>query len=275
MRANLERAKAVIEESIGDRNITPGAGSKLDFPTRTFMEYNLGFDFGNVRIHTDSKSANSAKLLNASAYTVGHDIIFANGQYSPQYPDGKRLLAHELIHVIQQSKYSNYGERSTQTVRPNRNKQNVIPSTEQAAQQFLVLSRLRGILAKHRTLQGDENLELTSSLREDMLVFMPEKDIAKIRFPAPSVDDVIDQIRRNEISLVQGPETISERTQRILAEGPISGTQTTTTTGSLPDWLSLYDKGVAGFHVTIPSGSDPPLEARLASSFKRKGRHLG
>ena len=105
--------------------------------------------------------------------------------------------------VIQQSKSSNYGERSTQTVRSNRNKQNVIPGTEQAAQQFLVLSRLRRILAKHRTLQGDENLELTSSLREDMLVFMPEKDIAKIRFPAPSVDDVIDQIRRNEISLVQ------------------------------------------------------------------------
>ncbi len=60
-------------------------------------------DFSRVRVHTDNKAADSARAVNALAYTVGSDIVFASGQYAPLTTGGQRLLAHELAHVIQQS----------------------------------------------------------------------------------------------------------------------------------------------------------------------------
>ncbi|HEX6899531.1 MAG TPA: DUF4157 domain-containing protein [Thermoanaerobaculia bacterium] len=63
------------------------------------------FDFGDVRIHTDSRAARSAAAVNALAYTVGPNIVFGTGQYSPGTASGRELLAHELVHVAQQSAY--------------------------------------------------------------------------------------------------------------------------------------------------------------------------
>jgi Domain of unknown function (DUF4157) len=77
-------------------------GSSLDLTTRTFMERRFGHDFSNVRIHTGGKAAASAKALNASAYTVGREIVFGEGLYSPHSREGRRLLMHELTHVVQQ-----------------------------------------------------------------------------------------------------------------------------------------------------------------------------
>src|SRR5205085_1565786 len=59
-------------------------------------------DFSRVRIHIDAKAAESAQKVNALAYTSGHDIVFGAGQYEPTTRDGKRLIAHELTHVMQQ-----------------------------------------------------------------------------------------------------------------------------------------------------------------------------
>jgi hypothetical protein len=61
-----------------------------------------GFDFSRIRVHTDDQAAESARSLNAQAYTVGRDIVFAEGQYAPHTTAGQRLLAHELTHVVQQ-----------------------------------------------------------------------------------------------------------------------------------------------------------------------------
>jgi hypothetical protein len=55
-----------------------------------------------VRVHTDAKAAESARSLNALAYTLGHNVVFAAGRYRPSASEGRRLLAHELVHVIQQ-----------------------------------------------------------------------------------------------------------------------------------------------------------------------------
>jgi outer membrane lipoprotein SlyB len=66
------------------------------------MRSHFGRDFSRVRIHTDTKAAVSAKALNAAAYTVGREIVFGAGRYTPYSVEGKRLLAHELTHVIQQ-----------------------------------------------------------------------------------------------------------------------------------------------------------------------------
>lgn len=77
-------------------------GQSLDNQTRTFFESRIGYDFGQVRVHTDEKAARSAGMVNALAYTVGKDVVFGPGQYNPGTEGGKRLLAHELTHVMQQ-----------------------------------------------------------------------------------------------------------------------------------------------------------------------------
>jgi hypothetical protein len=81
-------------------------GQPLDENTRLFMESRFGHDFSNVRVHTDSKAAESAQAVNALAYTVGKNIAFDAGQYTPTTNSGKQLLAHELAHVMQQKQSS-------------------------------------------------------------------------------------------------------------------------------------------------------------------------
>src|SRR5437879_1248547 len=78
------------------------AGQPLDLTTRAFMEPRFEHDFSQVRVHADAKAAQSARSLNALAYTVGHDVVFDAGQYAPRTSEGRRLLAHELTHVVQQ-----------------------------------------------------------------------------------------------------------------------------------------------------------------------------
>jgi hypothetical protein len=77
-------------------------GQSLDPDTRTFMEVRFGHDFSQVRVHTDAKAAESARAVNAMAYTAGQDVVFSAGQYTPRTNAGQRLLAHELTHVVQQ-----------------------------------------------------------------------------------------------------------------------------------------------------------------------------
>ena len=79
-------------------------GRTLDPQTRGFMEARFGHDFGRVRIHSDGRAAESARALNASAYTVGRDIVFGAGKFAPASDTGRSLLAHELTHVAQQEK---------------------------------------------------------------------------------------------------------------------------------------------------------------------------
>jgi Domain of unknown function (DUF4157) len=79
------------------------SGHPLDPSIRAAFESRFGRDFRHVRVHTGSEAAASARSINALAYTAGADIVFANGRYSPHTDDGKRLLAHELAHTVQQS----------------------------------------------------------------------------------------------------------------------------------------------------------------------------
>jgi hypothetical protein len=77
-------------------------GRPLDAGTRAFFEPRLGADLGDVRIHTDYRADQSARAIHALAYTVGSNVVFAGQQYSPAETSGKRLLGHELTHVLQQ-----------------------------------------------------------------------------------------------------------------------------------------------------------------------------
>ncbi|MGH7468839.1 MAG: DUF4157 domain-containing protein [Longimicrobiales bacterium] len=109
---------------------TRGGGSPLPDTIRTFMETRFGHYFGDVRIHNDSHTAQMTKALHAEAFTTGRDIYFGPGRFAPHVTEGKKLLAHELTHVVQQrSTGANQGGQTH--IQPYRLKG--FPATEEAA----------------------------------------------------------------------------------------------------------------------------------------------
>ncbi|TMD48597.1 MAG: DUF4157 domain-containing protein [Chloroflexi bacterium] len=92
-----EQEPSLVKEVVGS-----GGGAPLDNDTRGFMESRLGADFSDVRVHTDATASESAQAVQAHAYTVGNDVVFQSGKYAPENDSGKRMLAHELTHVVQQ-----------------------------------------------------------------------------------------------------------------------------------------------------------------------------
>lgn len=93
---SLMEAPSIVHDAINS------GGKKLDPSTQSFMEDKFGYDFSTVKIHDDAVAARSAQSVNALAYTSGNDIVFNKGQYTPDTNSGKKLLAHELTHVVQQ-----------------------------------------------------------------------------------------------------------------------------------------------------------------------------
>ena len=85
-------------------NTLQDRGRPLPESMRAFFEPRFGYDFSHVRIHTDTQATRATHGLNARAFTIGHHIVFGVGQYDPARSEGRRLLAHELTHVIQQSR---------------------------------------------------------------------------------------------------------------------------------------------------------------------------
>ena len=93
-------------------------GRPLDPTVRLSMESRFGHDFGRVRVHADAQAAESAWAVGALAYTVGSHVAFSAGRYDPGSGEGKRLLAHELAHVVQQGAQSSIPEPGGLAVSP-------------------------------------------------------------------------------------------------------------------------------------------------------------
>nr|WP_246551794.1 DUF4157 domain-containing protein [Geobacter hydrogenophilus] len=102
------RNEGELAEGVGELE---GGGVPLGEGERAFLEPRFGADFSRVRLHTGPAAEETARALNAQAFTVGHDIAFGVGRYSPGTEEGMRLLAHELAHVVQQ------GEAPVATIR--------------------------------------------------------------------------------------------------------------------------------------------------------------
>ena len=94
--SNIDTLPPVVKETLAR------PGEALDGATRAYFEDRLGRDFGAVRVHTGAPAARAAEAVQAHAFTVGTDVVFAPGRYAPNSHDGRRLLAHELTHVVQQ-----------------------------------------------------------------------------------------------------------------------------------------------------------------------------
>lgn len=103
--APLQRSATgpVVEVPLIVHDVLQSPGQPLDAATRAFMEPRFGRDFSGVRVHTDARAEASAREIQALAYAVGTDIVFAKSQFKPSSTEGRRLLAHELAHTVQQA----------------------------------------------------------------------------------------------------------------------------------------------------------------------------
>ena len=116
---NIQRKSASVGNSGGpapqsvDR-VLNSPGRPLAAPDRAFFEPRFGADLSQVRVHTDAQAQESAQSVNALAYTFGQHIVFGPGRFSPQSQQGRRLLAHELTHTLQQSSGGGSAQSSLQ-----------------------------------------------------------------------------------------------------------------------------------------------------------------
>ena len=111
LEAGAARPAPVVPRAV----VPKSEGRPLEPAVARFMGERFGRDFGAVRVHTDAAAAGSARQLNARAYTVGRDIYFKEGRYSPGGVEGRRLLAHELTHVVQQDRAPALVQRQDET----------------------------------------------------------------------------------------------------------------------------------------------------------------
>ena len=94
--ANESRVPPIVHE------VLRSPGQPLDGTTRALMESRFNHDFSHVRVHAENRAAESARSISALAYTVGSDVVFGAGQFAPHSHEGRKLIAHELTHVVQQ-----------------------------------------------------------------------------------------------------------------------------------------------------------------------------
>ena len=135
-----------------------GGGQPLPKSVRAFFEPRFDQDFSRVRVHTGMLAADTAQAANAQAFTVGHDVVFGKGQYAPETDAGRRLLAHEFTHVVQQS-----DQRNAPIIQREQEKE--LKKTEG------VLAGLTAV-SLHPTILSDEELKQAKEQAEQDIVYL-------------------------------------------------------------------------------------------------------
>ena len=133
---NREDATSEVSHGLESQiNAIKGGGQPLAESERAFFEPRFGYDFSRVRVHADTRAAESALAVNARAFTRGHHIVFGAGQHVPEMSEGQRLLAHELTHTVQQGGVSERSHppslETSSTTGTTRNGENTSVSKEQ------------------------------------------------------------------------------------------------------------------------------------------------
>jgi hypothetical protein len=131
------------------------------------MEPRFGHEFSAVRVHADAQAAESARAVKAHAYTVGREVVFADGQYAPHTETGRRLLAHELVHVAQQAKVPLPGE--IDTIRLSRESDPQEREAEKISRQVADLRSVELAPAANTIVRIDNRPPQRKAGQEDML----------------------------------------------------------------------------------------------------------
>jgi phage-related protein len=197
MRKATAKAPKVVRSDIASRiKRSRGTGQQLPGETKRFMESRFGTDFGKVNIHTDTNAADLSKSLNAKAFTVGKDIFFNQGKFDPSSTEGKKLLAHELTHTIQQGAVEARpqekpappaAEKKTESEKeqekvspPEKDKQNKIAATDVTAATEKAAPLKEEDAAKLTQAPGSESAESTETAAKGS----KEKKSSKEEIPA-------------------------------------------------------------------------------------------
>jgi Domain of unknown function (DUF4157) len=248
-----ELAPASIEAALAE------GGTALEPALRQDMEARFRHDFSRVRIHLDAKAADSARDVQARAYTVGNDIVFGAGFYAPSTPGGGRLLAHELTHVMQQagsndlvqrdliygSGYPNpfAGKPADETAAASKDPREWFPSSVD----FAETAKLSGGGTGRATLA-------------DLL--------AQIRGHSPGSVTDIDLIGHANADLFALGGTITRHSVSGTQGGTIGATQLAK---AQPDIEAVRDRFAAGAHITLygcNSGASGSLLQAISTAFK-------
>lgn len=181
-------------------------GQPLEDTTRGVMESRFGHTFSRVRVYTDSKAAESARAVGAVAYTVGRDVVFGSGQYTPERPEGRRLLAHELTHVIQQGGSTRSGGEDLVVSPPDHPAEREAESVTGATGKFVAPGDVGPLqvlpaIAQHTTLGLQRQTSAFSAKKSDPNSIIPIKDfihyveIVEKSYPKDTRDEIVTRLR--------------------------------------------------------------------------------
>jgi hypothetical protein len=183
----------------GVHEVLRSSGEALDAAARSFFEPRLGFDFSRVRIHSDEHAAESARAFGADAYTLGNHVVFGAGRYASGRPDGDRLLAHELAHVMQQSAAPGLVPAAAHLVlrQPESGEQGTKGAAEAEQRAKLLAEMTGGADLPERQVSG-----IASAMRAFSLNQLRAMRTAGVRFWAPDSlpPEFADRVKRANVS---------------------------------------------------------------------------
>lgn len=188
------------ERRISDVLPNRGEGSALPPATCAFFETRFGVDFSSVRIQTGARVAEAARALHARAFTIGSDIAFGEGEYQPESKDGRRLLAHELTHVVQQRNSNLSPVKNAETGTPGSAPRNMVqrqpaptPANDKSDPREKAQAALKAL---GLTLSDDDLSQILKQLPQGDIVLNPvqltlygrsDKIAAAVKVPAKQV----------------------------------------------------------------------------------------
>lgn len=240
-------------------NAIQGRGHPLPDSLRAFFEPRFGQDFSRVRVHSNQGGAEMARALDAKAFTTGWNIVFGSGQYSPGTPTGHKLLAHELTHIVQQSKHAESSQHSGSFLQ-----REVSADIEQIRSDLsygsldweVTESDVRNVIEMLKKLNDDDLEETLVELEKDELIDRIFENISDDDLRKDSVLlDRIRQLRPGKTLLVHIPtrETI------ICKEPPKGPWEMTTPFVDLSDLI----KTVKEMSQRVPPPTGPVYFAKL------------
>ncbi|MEV0603445.1 DUF4157 domain-containing protein [Streptomyces sp. NPDC050315] len=198
------------------KNIVSGAGQPLDLSVRRDLEEQLGHDFSQVRLHTDRDSGQLAEMMGADAFAVGQDIFFREGTYRPGTADGQRLLAHELLHTVQ-NPHGLGALRAGRDLGSVSLPQETIEREAESAAQSSVLGALRDSVRTEETpaTEVEEGQATPGWLRYATV------DADRMRMEQLDPATLVDRLANGVVRSLRGdPEDRSKRTRMQLARLP-------------------------------------------------------
>jgi len=168
------RVQRVSENSSAPRGEVPvaveqvlaSAGRPLEPALLQEMEQRFGHDFSRVRVHTDAAAEQSARAVSARAYTVGADIVFGRGHYAPGAMEGKKLLAHELTHVLQQAGGHEFSLGLRPSAREASSDQKALNVETESGEQMVSRTATASIKALQRNWEDDLTDQIVRDLKE-------------------------------------------------------------------------------------------------------------